>query len=79
MVTDNKSRRFRRARHSSYTCGFYDGKNKFEVFQEVEHLRTFLPVLSYDTRLPTRYITDVVLSNLLPKFRKLRVLSLKIY
>lgn len=49
MVTDNKSRRFRRARHSSYTCGFYDGKSKFEVFHEVEHLRTFLPVLSFDT------------------------------
>lgn len=79
MVTDNKSRRFRRARHSSYTCGFYDGKSKFEVFHEVEHLRTFLPVLSYEIRLLTRYITDVVLSNLLPKFRKLRVLSLKKY
>ncbi|KAH9651158.1 putative disease resistance RPP13-like protein 1 [Citrus sinensis] len=79
MVTDNKSRRFRRARHSSYTCGFYDGKSKFEVFHEVEHLRTFLLVLSYEIRLLTRYITDVVLSNLLPKFTKLRVLSLKKY
>lgn len=79
MVTDNKSRRFRRAHHSSYTCGFYDGKSKFEVFHEVEHLRTFLPVLSYEIRLPTRYITDVVLSNLLPMFTKLRVLSLKKY
>lgn len=35
MVTDNKSSRFRRAHHSSYTCGFYDGKSKFEVFHEL--------------------------------------------
>lgn len=77
-VTNEKSRRFGRARHSSYICGHYDGQNKFEVFHKVEHLRTFLPVFLYDTpRLPKHYITDTVLSNLLPKFKKLRVLSLK--
>ncbi|KAJ0046107.1 hypothetical protein Pint_03640 [Pistacia integerrima] len=31
---------FERARHCSYTCGRYDGKNKFEIFHQVECLRT---------------------------------------
>ncbi|KAH9782666.1 putative disease resistance RPP13-like protein 1 [Citrus sinensis] len=71
------SSRFERVRHSSYAGGLYDGKNKFEVFYEIEHLRTFLPL-----RLRihgTFYITRTVLSDLLPKFKKLRMLSLEGY
>lgn len=34
-----------RVRHSSYTRGEFDGKNKFQNFYEVENLRTFLPIL----------------------------------
>ncbi|KAK3199368.1 hypothetical protein Dsin_022783, partial [Dipteronia sinensis] len=64
------------ARHASYTCGYYDGRKKFEVFHEVGYLRTFLPLLENGY---THYITNVVLSDLLPKFKKPRVLSLSAY
>ncbi|KAK9200554.1 hypothetical protein WN944_015752 [Citrus x changshan-huyou] len=75
--TNLSSSRFERVRHSSYAGGWYDGKNKFEVFYEIEHLRTFLPL-----RLRMRgtfFITRTVLSDLLPKFKKLRMLSLEGY
>ncbi|KAH9782667.1 putative disease resistance protein [Citrus sinensis] len=70
------SRSFERVRHSSYACGEYDGKNMFEVFNEIEHLRTFLPLR---LRSNTGYITCTVLSDLLPKFKRLRMLSLQGY
>ncbi|KDO46206.1 hypothetical protein CISIN_1g046587mg, partial [Citrus sinensis] len=69
------SRRFERIRHASYTRGRYDGKNKFKVFNEIEHLRTFLPL--HERR--GYYIPRTVLSDLLPKFRRLRMLSLQGY
>ncbi|KAK9200555.1 hypothetical protein WN944_015753 [Citrus x changshan-huyou] len=77
---NTRSRRFERVRHSSYACGGCDGKNMFVVFNEIEHLRTFLPL-----RLRRRggsnagYITRTVLSDLLPKFKRLRMLSLQGY
>ncbi|KAL9437302.1 hypothetical protein AB3S75_023207 [Citrus x aurantiifolia] len=74
------SRRFERVRHSSYACGEYDGKNMFEVFNEIEHLRTFLPLrLRIRGGSNTSYITRTVLSDLLPKFKMLRMLSLQGY
>ncbi|KAL9432059.1 hypothetical protein AB3S75_027134 [Citrus x aurantiifolia] len=76
--TNLSSRRFERVRHSSYARGWHDGKNKFEVFYEIEHLRTFLPSrIRGGTN--TSYITRTVLSDLLPKFKKLRMLSLEGY
>ncbi|KAH9726728.1 putative disease resistance protein [Citrus sinensis] len=75
--TNLSSSRFERVRHSSYAGGLHDGKNKFEVFYEIEHLRTFLPL-----RLRIHgsfYITRMVLSDLLPKFKRLRMLSLEGY
>ncbi|XP_031260362.1 putative disease resistance RPP13-like protein 1 [Pistacia vera] len=77
----NHSKGFKRARHSSYRCGFYDGKNKFEVFHEFECLRTFLPLLMNGYILSDRplHITNTVIIELLPKFKKLRVLSLRGY
>ncbi|KAH9782687.1 putative disease resistance RPP13-like protein 1 [Citrus sinensis] len=68
---------FERVRHSSYAGGWCDGKNKFEVFYEIEHLRTFLPLRI--RKRGTFYITRTVLSDLLPKFKKLRMLSLEGY
>ncbi|XVF79145.1 hypothetical protein PTKIN_Ptkin14bG0196200 [Pterospermum kingtungense] len=64
-------------RHSSYVRGSYDGVKKFEAFNHMTHLRTFLPFM-----LPKNdvcFITNTVLYDLLPKLRCLRVLSLKGY
>ncbi|KAK2639979.1 hypothetical protein Ddye_027774 [Dipteronia dyeriana] len=73
----NQLKRLRRARHSSYISSNFDGKNKFEVFDQViDHLRTFLPILTHNLDC---YISDEVIFNLLPKFKKLRVLSLRKY
>ncbi|XP_031277380.1 putative disease resistance RPP13-like protein 1 [Pistacia vera] len=67
----------RTARHSSYISGNYDGKKKFEVFRKVKRLRTFLPMRLYEDG--TRYITSLFLYDLMPKLKKLRVLSLATY
>ncbi|KAJ4725388.1 NBS-LRR disease resistance protein NBS49 [Melia azedarach] len=75
---NKRPKRFQRIRYSSYTCDDCDGKNKLEVFGEVKCLRTFLPVLMHDDSY-TRYISQMVLINLLPKFKKLRALSLRNY
>ncbi|KAK9200460.1 hypothetical protein WN944_015658 [Citrus x changshan-huyou] len=72
------SRRFERVRHYSYSQGWCDGKNKFELLYEVQHLRTFLP-LNRRFYVGPSYITAAVLYDLLPKFKKLRVLSLEQY
>ncbi|XP_044470761.1 putative disease resistance RPP13-like protein 1 [Mangifera indica] len=70
-------KRFKRARHCSYISGHLcDGKNMFQVFHQLEHLRTFLPILTHDN---AHYITNMVLDKLLPKLRRLRVLSLENY
>ncbi|XP_031253816.1 putative disease resistance RPP13-like protein 1 [Pistacia vera] len=69
--------RYEKARYSSYTCAFLgDSKDKFEVFKKVTNLRTFLPI-SLHSR--PRFISHTVLFDLLPKFKKLRVLSLMHY
>ncbi|KAH9782464.1 putative disease resistance protein [Citrus sinensis] len=72
------SRRFERVRHYSYNQGWCDGKNKFEVIgnAQLAQLRTFLQISTIGA---TTYITNMFLSELLPKFKKLRVLSLKGY
>ncbi|KAG5564303.1 hypothetical protein RHGRI_000488 [Rhododendron griersonianum] len=66
-----------KARHSSYTRGYRDGMKKFEAFQKAKNLRTFLPCGS-------RYqgfanLTSNVSLHLLPRLRRLRVLSLRRY
>ena len=74
----NLSRTRKRVRHTSYPRGDYDNKNKFQAFNGVEHLRTFLPVVIRGGP-DTSYISDMVLCELLPRFKKLRVLSLEGY
>ncbi|KAL5803767.1 hypothetical protein ACOSQ3_030567 [Xanthoceras sorbifolium] len=76
LESNNQSKRIQHVRYSSYTSGYCDGKDKFEVFRDLLHLRTFLPLC---TDGPIHYITNIFLSDLLPKFKKLRVLSLKKY
>ncbi|XP_044500775.1 putative disease resistance RPP13-like protein 1 [Mangifera indica] len=65
------------ARYSSYTSSNYDGKHKFEVLSEAKRIRTFLPLRLYDDG--TRYITSLVVYDILPKLKKLRMLSLATY
>ncbi|XP_024043855.1 putative disease resistance RPP13-like protein 1 [Citrus clementina] len=72
------SRRFERVRHYSYSQGWCDGKNKFDLLYEVQHLRTFLP-LNRRFYVGPYYMPAAVLYDLLPKFKNLRVLSLEQY
>ncbi|KAH9726479.1 putative disease resistance RPP13-like protein 1 [Citrus sinensis] len=72
------SRRKEKVRHSSFPRSDYDNKSRFQFLIRVEHLRTFLPVVisggSY-----CGYISNMVVCDLLPRFKKLRVLSLEGY
>ncbi|WRX21149.1 NB-ARC - like 10 [Theobroma cacao] len=68
---------FNNAHHSSYIGGSEDGIKKFQVFYGKECLRTFLPL-----KMPYKgycYISNQVLSDLLPKLKCLRVFSLEGY
>ncbi|KAG5539285.1 hypothetical protein RHGRI_019747 [Rhododendron griersonianum] len=65
-----------KARHSSYVRGYRDGIQKFEIFQKAENLRSFLP---FGLRDNDSYLTSDVLLQLLPRLRRLRVLSLRRY
>ncbi|KAK2640622.1 hypothetical protein Ddye_028417 [Dipteronia dyeriana] len=75
-------RSFEKVCHLSFARGDVDGKCKFEVLNEVEQvdkrLRTFLP-LYFNKVYGRRYITQTVIIDLLPKFRRLRMLSLEGY
>ncbi|KAK0570860.1 hypothetical protein LWI29_007616 [Acer saccharum] len=70
-----------KVRHFSYTVDEYDGQNKFAIFHEAEFLktriRTFLPIVQRGVF--DRYITSMAPFDLLPKLRRLRVLSLRSY
>ncbi|XVF78764.1 hypothetical protein PTKIN_Ptkin14bG0162200 [Pterospermum kingtungense] len=69
-----------RARHSSYVCGEYDGVKKFEAFDQVSSLRTFLPLkMQRNEWSECSFLTNFVLDDLLSRLKCLRVLSLKGY
>ncbi|KDO55758.1 hypothetical protein CISIN_1g040304mg [Citrus sinensis] len=85
---DRQSNVFEKVRHSSYVrsgdCDGMgvrcDGMNKFKVLDKVENLRTFLPIFVEECFFsPAGYISPMVISDLLPKCKKLRVLSLGRY
>jgi hypothetical protein len=74
---NNGRKPYRKTRHLSYLGGQYDGIQKFEIFYDLTYLRTFLPLM-----LPNPgqcYLTRMVPLKLLPKLRRLRVLSLSGY
>ncbi|KAH9726580.1 putative disease resistance protein [Citrus sinensis] len=75
---NRSSRRLERVRHSSHSRGWFEGKDKFEFLYEVKHLRTFLPIYARGGA-DYRFIRAAVPYYLLPKLRKLRVLSLQHY
>ncbi|PPD67353.1 hypothetical protein GOBAR_DD35770 [Gossypium barbadense] len=67
------------ARHLSYIAERFDGIKKFEGIDEAQHLRTFLPLSFSSGFLCDNYLTNHVLTNLLPNLRCLRALSLEEY
>jgi hypothetical protein len=77
-VWDNNRRKpSTKARHSSYLGDYYDGIQKFEVFNDLKCLRTFLPLM---LPLPGGCcLTSNVPLKLFPKLGRLRVLSLSGY
>ncbi|XP_022717254.1 putative disease resistance RPP13-like protein 1 isoform X2 [Durio zibethinus] len=69
----------RRTRHLSYVQSEFDGVMKFEAFDQVEHLRTFLPLRLQRTGTGLSFLTDDALHKLLPRLSCLRVLSFSGY
>ncbi|GAV75407.1 LOW QUALITY PROTEIN: NB-ARC domain-containing protein/LRR_4 domain-containing protein/LRR_7 domain-containing protein, partial [Cephalotus follicularis] len=78
LRTTNPPKICSRARHSSYSRGGYDGITKFEAFEKVKSLRTFLP-LPINRYKYYRSCLTFDIFNLLPKLPKLRVLSFSGY
>jgi hypothetical protein len=77
-IWDNNARKpSTKARHSSYLGGYKDGIQKFEVFHDLTCLRTFLPLML--PSLGNCFLTSNVPLKLIPKLRRLRVLSLSGY
>ena len=73
---ENEHKIFDRTRHLSFVRSEYDVFKKFEVLNKLEQLRTFiaLPITADNER--KCYLSTKVLHGLLPKLRRLRVLSL---
>ncbi|CAN1822906.1 Putative disease resistance RPP13-like protein 1 [Linum perenne] len=73
----SSTKSYAKVRHSSFTRHVCDISQKFEVLYQMNNLRTFLslPIL------PARYhqLTSRVLHDLVPKLKRLRVLSLAGY
>ncbi|KAG8479787.1 hypothetical protein CXB51_029538 [Gossypium anomalum] len=74
---DKQQKFSNRTRHSSYIAGSYDTVKKFEAIDQVNSIRTFLPVRL--SRYSRSFLTNVVLVDLLPRLGYLRVLSLSGY
>ncbi|CAN6556198.1 unnamed protein product [Malus baccata var. baccata] len=70
---------FRRARHSSFIAGRFDGVTRFEDFPKAERLRTFLPLSLSDSRVWHNNLSRKVTFELLPQLQFLRVLSFNGY
>ncbi|XP_037494098.1 LOW QUALITY PROTEIN: putative disease resistance RPP13-like protein 1 [Jatropha curcas] len=64
-------------RHSAFTCHRYERYQRFEDFYEMSNLRTFL-ALSTD-RWRGNFLSIRVVHDLVPKLKRLRVLSLARY
>ncbi|KAL9451741.1 hypothetical protein AB3S75_013331 [Citrus x aurantiifolia] len=73
----NKQQSFsKNIRHLSYNPGFCDGVKRFEELYDIQHLRTFLPVML--TNSSRGYLAHSILPKLF-KLRRLRVFSLRGY
>ncbi|CAN6693357.1 unnamed protein product [Malus baccata var. baccata] len=74
-----QSTSFRRARHSSFIAGEFDGVTRFEDFPKAERLRTFLPLSLSDSGGWYKCLSRKVTFELLPELQYLRVLSFNCY
>ncbi|KAG5539184.1 hypothetical protein RHGRI_019671 [Rhododendron griersonianum] len=81
LENNKEAKNITKARHLSYTRCHRDGIKKFEAFQKAKNLRTFLPFGLRDvgTNESISYLTSYVPLHMLPKLRRLRVLSLRSY
>ncbi|KAH7521088.1 hypothetical protein JRO89_XSUnG0116500 [Xanthoceras sorbifolium] len=74
---------FEKVHHLSYASGEFDSERKFQVIsgddRVGQHLRTFLPLSLNKGFCSLSFITQTVIFDLLPKFKKLRMLSLEGY
>ncbi|KAL7234396.1 hypothetical protein ACSBR1_017907 [Camellia fascicularis] len=77
LKDQEQHRKLKSARHLSYMQSDFDAIKKFETFYEAENVRTFLP-LSLRENIDC-YLTSKVPLDLLPKMKRLRVLSLNRY
>ncbi|KAL7204501.1 hypothetical protein ACSBR2_017556 [Camellia fascicularis] len=77
LKDQEQRRKLKSARHSSYMQSYFDAIKKFETFYEAENVRTFLP-LSLRKNIDC-YLTSKVPLDVLPKMKRLRVLSLNRY
>ncbi|KAL7204514.1 hypothetical protein ACSBR2_017565 [Camellia fascicularis] len=77
LKDQEQCRKLKSARHSSYMQSSFDTIKKFETCYEAKNVRTFLPLSLSKSR--HCYLTSDVPLNLLPKMKRLRVLSLSRY
>ncbi|CAL5380195.1 unnamed protein product [Camellia sinensis] len=77
LKDQDQCKKLKSARHSSFMQSEFDAIKKFETFYEAENVRTFLPLsLSKNQHCS---LTSKVPLKLLPKMKRLRVLSLNRY
>ncbi|TYG99858.1 hypothetical protein ES288_A10G229700v1 [Gossypium darwinii] len=79
LAQSDSQRISKHARHLSYIAENFDGIKKFEGIYEAQHLRTFLPLRLSSVFRTRNFLTNHVLTNLLPNLRCLRALSLEGY
>ncbi|KAL5802187.1 hypothetical protein ACOSQ4_030492 [Xanthoceras sorbifolium] len=78
--SNNQLKIFEKTRYASYIRHPYMGKSKFDVFNDAKHLRTLLPMPPInDWAITSYYISNRVVSSMLSRLKKLRVLSLERY
>ncbi|XVF77802.1 hypothetical protein PTKIN_Ptkin14bG0075700 [Pterospermum kingtungense] len=77
---DKQQKISHQTRHLSYVGSYYDTVEKFEALYQMKSFRTFLP-LQMQRRCESSgcYLTTVVLHDLLPRLKCLRVFSLNGY
>ncbi|KAL5802193.1 hypothetical protein ACOSQ4_030498 [Xanthoceras sorbifolium] len=77
--SNNQLKIFEKTRYASYIRHPCMSKRKFDAFNDAKHLRTLLPVPPINDWTETCYISNRVVSNILSRLKKLRVLSLEKY
>ncbi|KAK2639514.1 hypothetical protein Ddye_027309 [Dipteronia dyeriana] len=79
MESNNLSTFSEKTRYASYICHEYNDKRRFQVFNDAARLRTHLSMPQVNAWIKTCYISNVVVSDLLSMFKRLRALSLQKY